>query len=201
MLQLPQEGARLQGKSKKPCNVEREIRPKVAIYNDMIDQAESRSNAAARVRFQRGKNAGGGGAAEAPGAAGRDAGHGAPGRLTGRHLRPPRQLRRARMGRAPPRMQNDNACALAGRQGRPRDGRPAEWQQEAARAERGKGPTGANGYRQGSRPDCLGGAGKGVACIWFIVITEHGRTHLPSSAQPIFVITGAESNPAQLRRL
>ena len=46
----------------------------------MIDQAESRSNAAARVRFQRGKNADRGDAAEATGAAGRDAGHGAPGR-------------------------------------------------------------------------------------------------------------------------
>ena len=37
MLQILQDGIRRQGRSKKLCNVEREIRLKVAIYNDMID--------------------------------------------------------------------------------------------------------------------------------------------------------------------
>ena len=49
MLQLPQEDIRRLGKSKKPCSVGRKVYLKVAIYNGMIDPAESKGHAAMTV--------------------------------------------------------------------------------------------------------------------------------------------------------
>ena len=127
MLQLLQEDIRRLGKSKKPCSVGREVYLKVAIYNGMIDPAESKGHAAMTVH------------SGAAGAACWDRRPRAGGPADGAASTPSPAAAAGRGGPCAAPNAGGNAHARPCRTGRPRNGRLAERQPGAARAKAARG--------------------------------------------------------------